>query len=98
MNRRGRRGQYDVKVTSVWMAVLITCLLEVFLYTWCSVQCTRQRYELGRQEKRAADLAAEKKALRIEIARLKTPARIMGIAREKLGMVMPETNQVIIIP
>lgn len=78
--------------------VVMACIVEIFLYTWCSVQCTSLRYEIGRQEKTADRLEAEKKELRIEMARLKSPARIMGIARDKLGMVVPETDQVIVVP
>lgn len=98
MIRKSRRDRYIVKITSVWVAVLMTCTAEIFFYTWCSVQCTRLRYEIGRQEKTAIRLGAEKKELRIEMARLKSPARIIGIARERLDMVIPETGQVIIIP
>lgn len=98
MRKKTRRERYLVKITAVWVAVLLTCIVEIVFYTWCTVQCTRLKYEIGRQEKSAAGLAAENKALRIEMARLKSPARIMRIAREKLGMVVPETKQVIVVP
>ena len=98
VKRKSRRDRYLVKITAVWVVVLMTCIVEIFFYTWCSVQCTRLRYEIGRQEKLTEKLEAEQKELRIEIARLKSPARIIGIARDKLGMVIPETDQVIVIP
>ena len=98
MKRKTRRDRYTVKITAVWVVVVVACIVEIFFYTWCSVQCTRLRYEIGRQEKTATRLEAEKKELRIEMARLKSPARITRIARDRLGMVVPETDQVIIVP
>ncbi len=98
MRRKTRHDRYIVRVTAVWVAVVMACIVEIFFYTWCSVQCTRFRYEIGRQEKTTEKLEAEKKELRIEMAMLKSPARIMGIARDRLGMVVPKTDQVIIVP
>lgn len=98
MGKRSGRDRYSVKTTAAWVVMLLVCITEIFFYTWCSVQCTRLRYEIGRQEQRAITLAAERKELRIEMARLKSPAIIVGIAREKLGLVIPETDQIIIIP
>jgi len=98
MRKKSRRDRYSAKVTAALVVVLITCLVEIFFYTWCSVQCMRLNREIGRQEDVAIGLEAERKKLRIEMARLKSPARIIGIAKEKLGMVIPETDQVIIIP
>ncbi len=96
--RRRRQDNDNVKFTVAGVLVLLVCITEIFFYTWCSVQCLRLKSEIGRQEEIAVDLEAEKKKLRIEMARLKSPARIIGIARDKLGMVMPETDQVIVIP
>lgn len=98
MKKKSRRDRYSAKITAAWVAVLMTCIIEIFFYTWCSLQCTRLKCEIGEQEKTAVSLGVEKKNLRIEMARLKSPARITGIAREQLGMVIPEMGQVIIIP
>ena len=98
MRKKSRRDRYNVKITAAWVAVLMVCITEIVFYTWCSVQCLDLKSEIGRQEEIEKNLEAEKKKLRIEIARLKSPARIIGIAREKLDMVIPETDQVIVIP
>ena len=96
--RKARRDRYSVKTTAVWVTILITCIVEIYFYTWCGVQCMRLKREIGRQEEIANRLEGEKKGLRIEMARLKSPARIMKIAREQLGMVIPDSDQVIFIP
>jgi cell division protein FtsL len=95
----GMRGdRYNVKITVVWVAVLVACIFEIYFYTWFTVQCRRLKLEIGRLEKQEISLTAEKKDLRIEIVRLKSPARITGIARDELGMIIPGTDQVMEIP
>jgi cell division protein FtsL len=98
MRGKSGRDRYSVKLTVAWVTVLIVCLLEIYFYTWFTVQYTRLQLDIGQQKKLESSLAAEKKELRIEIVRLKSPARITGIAREQLGMVIPETDQVMVIP
>ena len=98
MKRKNRKDRYNVRITAAWVELVVICITEVFFYTWCSVQCLRLKHEIERQEEIAIGLEAEKKKLRIEMVRLKSPARIIGIAREKLGMVIPESDQVIVIP
>lgn len=98
MGKNNRRDRYNIKLMAVGLLVVVVSIVEIYSYTWCTVQCTRLRYEIGRQEKMAVTLAAEEKNLRIELARLKSPARIIEIARERLGMVIPESGQVIIVP
>lgn len=93
-----RGDRYNVKITIAWVAVLVACTLEIYFYTWFTVQSRRLKLDIGRLEKQENSLAAEKKELRIEIVRLKSPARIIGIARDELGMVIPGTDQVMVIP
>jgi cell division protein FtsL len=93
-----RGDRHSVRITVTWVAVLFVCFIEICFYIWFTVQCTRLKLEIGRLEKQESNLVAEKKELRIEIVRLKSPARITGIAREELGMVIPETDQVMVIP
>lgn len=82
----------------VWMVVLIVFFAEIFLYAWCRVHCVGLRYEIGRAEKKAAALESQKKDLRIQMAELRSPARIMAVAEEELGMTMPRTDQIVVIP
>jgi cell division protein FtsL len=79
----------------VFMAFFMTGLL---FYTWCRVQCTKIGYEITREKEHQRTLYAYQKNLKIELARLKSPERISAIARERLGLVMPNTEQMILIP
>ncbi len=98
MIKRSGQERYNAKTTAALVAMMMVCIIEIFFYTWCSVQCRCLKYEIGRQERIAAGFDAEQKELRIKLAGLKSPARIIGIARDQLGMVFPATDQIIIIP
>jgi cell division protein FtsL len=43
------------------------------------------------------DLEQEQKRLRLEAESLKTPARIEAIARQDLGMIVPNDQQIILV-
>jgi len=79
--------------------VLLFILMGEFLfYTWCRVQCVRSGYRITEAKKRNKELVNLQKNLQVELAGLKSPDRIGRIAREKLGLVMPEPKQIIVIP
>jgi len=82
------------------MGVLLIFLFvgELFFYTWCRVQCTRMGYAITRSEHEYKKLISMRRNLKIESARLKTPERIAKTARERLGLVMPAPNQMVIMP
>ncbi|MDY6823683.1 MAG: cell division protein FtsL [Thermodesulfobacteriota bacterium] len=88
----------DNRVIALWIVIMLMFIGEVFFYAWCRVQCVRLQYDIGRQTARVETLAAEQKDLRIELARLKSPARIMTIAKKKLGLIMPASDQVVVVP
>ncbi len=71
---------------------------ELFFYTWCRLQCVRFGYEISQETDRYQRQITLQKTLRIELVRLKSPGRIAKIAREKLGLTMPDPGQMIIIP
>ncbi len=97
MQKSALPKKYSVKVTAVWLLILIVFVGEFFFYTWCRVQCRQLRYTISTEKETAARLVEEKKDLKIEIARLRSPARIMKMAKEK-GMIMPTSGQVVILP
>ncbi|ABW68597.1 septum formation initiator family protein [Desulfosudis oleivorans] len=82
----------------LWLAVLLLLTGEFFCFAWCRVQSVDLRYDITRNTDLAATLAARQKDLKIELARLRSPTRIMDIARTRLDMVMPNTDQVELIP
>ena len=52
-------------------------------------------YELGREKRTAKELEEQRRRLNIEIGMLKDPVRVVGIARDKLGMGPPPAAAII---
>jgi len=77
---------------------MVLLISELFIYTWCRVQCVKTGYAISKETDKNLKLIALQKNLKIEIARLKSPKRIAKIATQQLGLIMPKSGQVIIIP
>ena len=78
--------------------LLLVFVVELLAYTWCRVQYVNIGYELSRVTGKHAALVTLQNSLKVELARLKSPARIEKIAREKLGLVRPIPEQIITLP
>ncbi len=76
---------------------MVICIMELFAYTWCRVQCIGMGYEIAGETQNHQKLLKWQKHLMVELARLKSPDRIVRIARTKLNLVMPEPKQIIVI-
>jgi len=77
------------------MAVFI---VELFIYTWCRVNCIGVGYEISNETSKQQEHIAFQNNLKIELASLKSPERIAKIAREQLGLKAPTKSQTIVIP
>jgi len=86
------------KHTGLWIIIMVLLISELFVYTWCRVQCVKTGYEISKETDNNLKLKTLQKNLKIEIARLKSPRRITKIATQQLGLIMPKSEQVIIIP
>lgn len=80
-------------VTVLLLAIVVVC---AFIYhlnvrfegVWLGYETSRARAERAR-------LLVERRELRLELASLKAPSRIEAEAREKLGMKIPDHDQII---
>ncbi|MBU2702995.1 cell division protein FtsL [Sporomusaceae bacterium BoRhaA] len=76
-----RRRKYFVFVTVLaLMAVILTMQSEFVV---------RSGYELVKMKTQVASLEKENEVLHLDVAKLKSPARIERIAKKELGMVLP---------
>jgi len=82
----------------IWIVILVLFLTESFLYAWCQVQCSHLRYEISQARETADRLETQKKNLRLRVAELQSPARIKQLAESELGLTMPETSQIMVMP
>lgn len=76
--------------------IVITIIVMVVLfYLWSRLLTVNIGYEISRAEKEGKELIRENEMLKLDIATLKAPARIEGIAKNELGLIYPSQRQVI---
>ncbi len=83
--------------TSTLLILVVVIMIELFLYTWCHVQSIHMGYKITSQLKQEKELKVIQKKLRLELAQLRSPERIMQIASKQLGLVLPDPDQVIVV-
>ncbi|MFA9497770.1 MAG: septum formation initiator family protein [Deltaproteobacteria bacterium] len=98
MARKTRKKQGDMKITGIWIVIMTVFIAELFLYTWCRVNCIGVGYEISKETQKQHELVALQTNLKIEMASLKSPERIAKIAKNQLGLVTPTQKQTIVIP
>ncbi len=87
------------KTTLIWLTIMMVFIFELLFYTWCRVQCVQMKYEITKTEEKINIESAMQNKFKIELARLKSPEELIkSIARNKLGLIMPKSEQIIIIP
>lgn len=84
------------------LLILFTLLLLFFIggslfYVWTRIQVIQFGYEISNALKEERALTEANKKLRLEIATLKSYARIEKLAVEDLKMAKPKPEQVIVI-
>jgi cell division protein FtsL len=83
---------------AIWSVIAILFVTELFLYTWCRVQCVKTGYEITKETDKRLRLSSLQNDLKVEIAHLKSPQRIIGIAATQLGLIIPTPEKMIMIP
>jgi cell division protein FtsL len=87
-----------MKITGIWIVFMTVFIAELFLYTWCRVNCIGVGYEISKETQKQHELVALQTNLKIELASLKSPERIAKIAKNQFGLVTPTQKQTVIIP
>ncbi|MBI5892758.1 MAG: cell division protein FtsL [Deltaproteobacteria bacterium] len=76
--------------------IVITIIVMVVLfYLWSRLLTVNIGYEISRAEKEGKELIRENEVLKLDIATLKSLARIEGMAKNELGLIYPSQKQVI---
>jgi cell division protein FtsL len=66
----------------------------ILTYVWLIFQTTSLSYDIAKAQKQKQELLEINKKLRIQLANLKAPDRIEGVALTKLGLRPPEKGQI----
>lgn len=77
--------------------VIIIVLLFTVFYLWSRLEVISLGYEIANANKEKGVLLDDNGRIKLEILSLKSPNRIEAIATERLGLVYPKGEQVIIV-
>ena len=98
MNIKVKKNTRDPKLVGMWFIFMTIFILELLFYTWSRVQCVRFGYELSDATDKQKQMILLQNNLKTEVAHLKSPARIAKIAKDRIDLIMPRPNQMIVIP
>lgn len=92
-------GRRRVRLRSLLLFTFVVLLVMggALLYVWSRIQVIRFGYEISNALKEEKKLTEINKKLHLEIATLKSCARIEKFATEELRMAKPKPEQVIVI-
>ena len=71
--------------------------VALLAYTWQRYECLDMRYQLQQTSQQQAKVLELNRELRVELATLRSPERIDLLARNQLGMTVPQPAQIISI-
>ena len=76
---------------------MLFLIVSSLFFVWSRIQVIQLGYEISDALKEGRTLVEANKKLRVEVATLKSYARIERVAAEELGMSKPNPDQVIVI-
>jgi len=77
--------------------IIAITLLITLCYLWSRLEVISLGYDIARANKEQAEFVNENKRLKLEILSLKSPQRIEALVSERLGLVYPRGEQLIIV-
>ena len=77
------------------MVVMVLLTLVSVFHVWSRVKVIDLNLQLSESSRILKDANQEQNRLKLEVASLKTPARIEALAKGELGMALPTEQQVI---
>ena len=82
---------------AVWILATLVLLGSLLLYVTQGIQVIRMGYEIDRLQNRFREVKAERERLEVELASLQDLATVQREAVERLGMVFPAPEQVVVV-
>jgi cell division protein FtsL len=96
-SRLARRGAAGfVRRCGRQLALGSLIALGLLAYAWQRYNCLELSYQLERTEQSETQAAQLNRELKLELATLRSPARIDLLARNQLGMTVPQPGQIVL--
>ncbi len=81
-----------------WLALILILFCELMAHTWVRTESTQSILRISKSQAEIHKKLSYRKALGLELDRLKSDARITRIARSRLGLSTDIFNQTIYLP
>ncbi len=94
---RAEKKKQKTKNSTLWIVLVSFLILELFVITWCRIQFTQTSIEMSSALKEQRKMKLLRDRLIIEQARLKSSKRLIRIASQQSGLIMPSSEQTFII-
>lgn len=79
------------------LIILVLLTIVSIFHVWSRVKVVDLNLQLGETRRLFKDMQQEQSRLKLEIASLKTPARIEALAKQELGLALPTNQQVVVV-
>ncbi len=79
------------------MVVMVLLTLVSIFHVWSRVKVIDMNLQVAEISKEIREQEQEHNRLKLEVASLKTPARIESLAKGELGMALPTEQQVVVV-
>lgn len=90
--------QIDTTLTTRAYGMLAIFVMLLLTLTGVRINQIRDGYAIAELEQQQENLVRQKRMLELEIATLKRPERLLRLVQTRLGLAMPNANQVIKLP
>ena len=95
-SRLARRGTAAfVRRCGRQLTLGVVIAVGLLAYAWQRYDCLEQSYRLEKVEQSQSHEAELNRELRLELATLRSPTRIDMLARNQLGMTVPQPGQIV---
>ena len=84
------------RLTRVFLFLAVLLIVSLF-FVWSRLQMVGLQYDISRLESRLREVGREVRCLHLEVASLRSPARIEKVAFTNLGLRNPSPQQVIYV-
>lgn len=89
------RRKWSAKGIALGAALLVAVIGTLTFYVWYQTESVKLGIDVGKAEDRIRELEKAIEALKLRKAALLDPARVEKIARESLGLVDPQDDDVV---